>query len=179
MENEIIRRAHDKCFKSFFSREEVVRDYIRFYIPEEIRKHVDLSTLRISMTGFISKELKEYFSDVMVTMDLIGNSNPLSIYFLYEHKSYPDWFARVQMLNYELQKWIDLKVNNQLSSHLPVIIPVLIYNGQDKWKFSTKFEDYFELPSEYFLDFVPKFRHIHHDIGQMDDAAFKTSAVME
>ncbi len=62
---------------------------------------------------------------------------------------------------------------------MPVIIPVLIYNGRDKWKFSTKFEDYFELPSEYFLDFVPKFRHIHHDIGQMDDAAFKTSAVME
>lgn len=179
MENEIIRSAHDKCFKSFFSREEVVNDFIRFYIPNEIQRHMDLSSLHISMTGFISREMKEYFSDVLATLKLIDSPDSLNIYFLYEHKSYPDWFARVQMLNYEIQKWIDLKKNNQLGSHLPVIIPVLIYNGTDKWKISTQFEDYFELPSEYFSDFVPKFRHIHHDIGQMDDAAFRTSTVME
>lgn len=179
MENEIIRRAHDKCFKGFFKRKNVVADYIRYYIPYEIRRHVDLNSLHISMTGFISREMKEYFSDVLATLDIIGSANSLRLYFLYEHKSHPDWFARVQMLNYEIQKWIELKESNQLSSHLPVIIPVLIYNGKDKWKFSTDFEDYFELPSEHFLDFVPKFRHIHHDIGQMDDASFKTSTVME
>ncbi|WP_353740107.1 hypothetical protein [Desulfonatronovibrio magnus] len=37
------------------------------------------------------------------TFDIIGNANSLRLYFLYEHESYPDWFARVQMLNYEIR----------------------------------------------------------------------------
>ncbi|KXB09222.1 hypothetical protein AKJ60_00645 [candidate division MSBL1 archaeon SCGC-AAA385M11] len=67
----------------------------------------------------------------------------------------------------------------KLDQHLPIIVPVIIYNGYQGWNFSVQFEDLFQLPSKHFRDFIPKFRHILHDIGQMDEASFKTTTIME
>jgi hypothetical protein len=62
---------------------------------------------------------------------------------------------------------------------LPIIIPVVIYHGTGKWKFGLDFADYFNLPTEAFRKYVPKFEHILHDITHMGDEAFKTSTIME
>ncbi|WP_045214320.1 Rpn family recombination-promoting nuclease/putative transposase [Desulfonatronovibrio magnus] len=55
---------HDACFMSFFSREEFVRDFI----PEEIKKHLDLTVIEIDMEGYLSEEFKEFYSDVVVKL---------------------------------------------------------------------------------------------------------------
>jgi hypothetical protein len=53
------------------------------------------------------------------------------------------------------------------------------YHGTRSWKYSVDFEEYFRLPSEAFRDFIPKYRHILHDIHSMGDESFKTTTVME
>ena len=59
---------HDACFKSFFSKEEFVRDFIQYYIPEEIKKHLDLTIIEIDMEGYLSEEFKEFYSDVVAKL---------------------------------------------------------------------------------------------------------------
>ena len=112
-------------------------------------------------------------------MQLIDSAQELEIYFLFEHKSYPDKFARLQILNYMIQKWLDLKKNHKVNHSLPIIIPVVIYHGTANWKFGLDFADYFDLPTEEFRKYIPKFEHILHDITHMGDEAFKTSIIME
>uniref|UniRef100_UPI0005EB9D6D Rpn family recombination-promoting nuclease/putative transposase n=1 Tax=Desulfonatronovibrio magnus TaxID=698827 RepID=UPI0005EB9D6D len=101
------------------------------------------------------------------------------LYFLFEHKSYLDKYALLQALHYSVQKWMNLYRRNKLSGYLPIVIPVIIYHGVSKWTFSCDFEDYFEIPHESFRVFIPKFRHLLHDITHMADEAFKTSILME
>jgi predicted transposase/invertase (TIGR01784 family) len=170
---------HDACFKSFFSQDEFVRDFIQYYIPEEIKSHLDLSSIEIDMEGYISEEFKEFYSDVVVMISFLDSDQILEIYFLFEHKSSQDRFARLQILNYQVQKWMWMLKNKQLGRRLPIIIPVIINHGTRSWKYSVDFEEYFRLPSEAFRDFIPKYRHILHDIHSMGDESFKTTTVME
>ncbi|EFI35483.1 putative transposase YhgA family protein [Desulfonatronospira thiodismutans ASO3-1] len=174
-----IPNAHDLCFKSFFSREEFVRDFIQYYLPEEVKKHLDLTIIEIDMEGYLSEEFKEFYSDVVAKVYFKDRIHELELYFLFEHKSKPYRFTILQTLNYQVQKWMRLLVDGKLDQYLPIIVPVVIYNGYKGWNFSVQFEDLFQLPSEHFKDFIPQFRHILHDIGQMDEASFKTTTIME
>jgi len=174
-----ITNPHDACFKSFFSREDFVRDFIQYYVPEEIKSHLDLSTIEIDMEGYVSEEFKEFYSDVVAAISFVDSDQALDMYFLFEHKSSPDRFARLQTLNYQVQKWMWMLKNQYLGRRLPIIVPVVIYHGTSSWKYSVDFEEYFRLPSEAFRDFIPKYRHILHDIHSMGDESFKTTIIME
>ena len=170
---------HNACFKDFFSRPEFVQSFIENYIPEGIRSYLNLDTMDIDLSGFVSQEQREYYADVVVTVQLKDNPEFVSIYILFEHKSSPELLTRLQILNYMVQKWLDLRRKDRLGHHLPVVIPVVIYHGKGKWNYSLRFSDLFELPSEDFRPYVPDFKHLIHDISSMNDEEFKTSILME
>lgn len=170
---------HDACFKDLFSRPEFVQSFIENYIPFEIRSLLDLETMEIDLTGFVSEEHREFYSDVTVTVQIKDDPEFVSIYILFEHKSSPEMWTRLQVLNYMVQKWHDLKRKGQLGTNLPVVIPVVIYHGKGRWNYSLRFSDLFELPSEDFRSFIPEFKHMVHDISSMEDEEFRKSTVME
>lgn len=170
---------HDVSFKTFFQDEELVRDFINYYIPKEIKSYLDLSVIEIDVSGFVAEEFKEFLTDVVVRVQLTNSEQMAELYFLFEHKSYPDRYARLQALHYSVQKWMNLYRRNKLAGYLPIVIPVIIYHGVSKWTFSHNFEDYFDIPHEAFRVFIPKFRHLMHDIAHMGDEVFKTSTLME
>ncbi|MGM0760922.1 MAG: Rpn family recombination-promoting nuclease/putative transposase [Thermodesulfobacteriota bacterium] len=66
--------------------------------------------------------------------------NPVDLYFLFEHKSGPERYARVQVLQYMASRWYAL-VREGLSGPLPMVIPVVIYHGAKTWNFSLDFTD--------------------------------------
>ncbi|WP_045212212.1 Rpn family recombination-promoting nuclease/putative transposase, partial [Desulfonatronovibrio magnus] len=173
-----IPSPHDVGFKTFFQDEELVRDFINYYIPDEIKAYLDLSEIEIDISGFVAQEFKEFRTDVVVRVRLKNSNEIAELYFLFEHKSYLDKYALLQALHYSVQKWMNLYRRNKLSGYLPIVIPVIIYHGVSKWTFSCDFEDYFEIPHESFRVFIPKFRHLLHDITHMADEAFKTSILM-
>ncbi len=67
-----IPNPHDLCFKSFFSREEFVRDFIQHYVPDEIKKHLDLTIIEIDIEGYLSEEFEEFYSDVVAKLYFIN-----------------------------------------------------------------------------------------------------------
>ncbi len=174
-----IPSPHDVGFKTFFQDEDLVRDFINYYIPDEIKAYLDLSAIEIDLSGFVAEEFKEFRTDVVVRVQLKNSDQMVDLYFLFEHKSDPERYARLQVIHYSVQKWMNLYRRNKLTGHLPIIIPVIIYHGVKKWSFSHNFEDYFDLPSEAFREFIPRFKHFMHDITHMGDEAFKTSTLME
>ena len=57
------------------------------------------------------------------------------IYFLLEHKSYPESQIHLQLLEYMIKIWrLDLKQKKQLS----IIIPLVLYHSPYKWKTGRK-----------------------------------------
>ena len=133
-----VQNPHDKFFKDTFSNPFVVRDFVKNYLPEPILKMVDLSELEIQNSSHVDEELSEVFSDMVFRTKI--NQRDGYLYFLFEHKSYPDRMVALQLLTYMVRIW-NQKINKRIDTHIPVIIPMVIYHGETKWKISPKFSD--------------------------------------
>ena len=58
------------------------------------------------------------------------------VYFLFEHKSYPSKGVAFQLLNYMVRIW-EQKIKKELDQKIPVVIPLVVYHGKDKWQIKT------------------------------------------
>ncbi len=168
---------HDLFFKGAFTRIEIVTGFIEHYLPKEITAYIDLSTVAVDLESYVSREFKEYFSDVVAQMQFVDGTLG-EVYFLFEHKKGPEKLARLQILNYMVQKWFKLIREDKYEGYLPIIIPIIVHHGRRKWRHSLKFTDLFDLPSEDFRQYVPQFEHLLHDISHIDEERFKTTTFL-
>lgn len=73
-------------------------------------KYLDTDTLNLEKDSFINKELKENYSDLLFSANIDGKES--YVYFLFEHKSYPDKTVHFQLLKYMAEIW-DLKMRKE------------------------------------------------------------------
>jgi predicted transposase/invertase (TIGR01784 family) len=163
---ETVTNPHDKLFRETWSDKEVAVDFLRNYLPEEVLLLVDLNFLEISKDSFVENDLKAYHSDLLYKIMLDGKEG--YVYLLFEHKSYPDRLIHLQLLEYMLRIW-RLHLRQEKGYHLPVIIPMVLYHGQKKWQYGTKFSVLFSGYSEKLAAYVPDFEFILRDLTQYSD----------
>ncbi len=171
-----ISNPHDKFFKAVFSNEQHAKDFLSLYLPDELLKTLDFSTLRIIKDSFVEKELKEYFSDLLYQVKL--KNEPVYIYCLFEHKSYPDRFTGFQLLRYMTKIWEQIIQQSRARGSLPIIVPMVIYHGTTPWKAGTKFNDLFEISSDYLQRYIPDFTYHLYDISHLNDDEIKGAVLL-
>ena len=117
-----ITNPHDKFFRETWSDRETAVDFIKNYLPDRILRHIDTDRFEICKDSFIEDELRDYFSDLLYRVDIYDEKGYL--YFLFEHKSFGDKLASLQILEYKIKIWrLDLK---QRKKHDPISLPVVI-----------------------------------------------------
>lgn len=172
MKSEIVNK-HDAMFKEVFSQKRIAKDFIENNIPREALDIIDMDTLELQKDTFINDELKESFSDLIYRVNI--NSTESYICFLLEHKSYKDKMAIFQIHKYILESWMQI-VQKQNKKDLPIILPMLIYHGKDKWDLKTDLRymisGFYELP-EYFKERVPVFKYDLYNIGKYEADDFE------
>jgi predicted transposase/invertase (TIGR01784 family) len=146
-----VGNIHDAFFKNTFSYPEIVRSYISKFMDVSLVQHIDLDSLRLETTSFVTPELMEYFSD-LVWQAKYKAAN-IKISFLFEHKSYVVPYPHVQLMRYILEH-IDAQV--KAKETLTVVIPIIIYHGDNEWKV-RQFSDYFEGVDEHLKRYIPNF----------------------
>lgn len=109
-----IRKAHDKFIRDLMSRKEAVRDFLHYYLDQELVELLDLSTLEIKKDTFVDQELVEHFSDILYQLEFRNGQNA-QVYVLIEHKSYSDSLVAFQLLRYMIRIW-ELELNQQSKS---------------------------------------------------------------
>src|SRR5262249_12654364 len=99
-------------------------------------------------------------------------------YVLMEHKSSPDAGARLQLLRYVVRILVSWYKQNKEQLPLPAVIPLLVSQGPDCWKFSCEFVDLFgDVPTP-LLPYLPSFRHALVDLSRVYDLdSIHTSAL--
>ena len=170
------QNPHDKFFKDTFSNPFVVRDFVENYLPEPILKMVDLSELEIQNSSHVDEELSEVFSDMVFRTKI--NQRDGYLYFLFEHKSYPDRMVALQLLTYMVRIW-NRNVNKKLDTHIPMIIPMVVCHGETKWKISPMFSDLildFDILPEEVKQMIPNYRYQLYDLSQFSDEDIKGKA---
>ena len=170
-----ITNPHDKFFKQVFTRMETVEEFIRHYLPPDVVGLLDLDTLECTKDTFIDKRLKEYFSDLLLKVYLKGGLQGY-VYILFEHKSYQEPLISFHLLRYMVKIW-EMLLKKREVIRFPVIIPLVLYHGEKKWRAGLNFKDMFDSPDDMAI-FIPDFKYLLWDSTQYSDEDIKGEAVL-
>lgn len=103
------------------------------------------------------------------------------IYFLFEHKSSPEKGIVLQLLKYLLNIW-EAKTKKQHEWELPIVIPLVIYQGRDKWNvpqnLGEMIHNYFHLPEELKV-YIPNFTYELYDLSHHTDEEIRGQAILK
>ena len=155
--------SHDAFFKSTFSYPDIAQSYIEHFMNKELVQNIDFQSLTLDSTSYVTPDLEEFFADLVWTAKY--KTTNIKIAFLLEHKSYVVLHPHVQLMRYitgHLEKQIRDKEN------LTVVIPIIIYHGNDEWK-TRSFYDYFEGIDENLKQFIPNFNYQLTNLGDFSD----------
>ncbi|MFD1388883.1 Rpn family recombination-promoting nuclease/putative transposase [Oceanobacillus oncorhynchi subsp. oncorhynchi] len=118
---------------------------------------------------FISHDLQEYFSDLLFQTKI--HQKPAYVYFLFEHKSYHDYYTALQLLRYMVEIW-EIKRDNKEENKLPIIMPIVLYHGDTDWYAGTSFhhllEGYKDFPPN-LQKYVPDYEFFLYDVSGYKD----------
>ncbi len=161
-----INNPHDKFFKSFIYEKENAIDFLKTFLPQNISENIDFGSLSMEKTGFVSDRLSETFSDAIFRCRLKNTNEEVFVSILIEHKSHPDKYVAIQLLNYLADAyWAQLKQSNTLQ----LIIPFIYYHGKEKWQYKSIPQIIENIPDTLKV-FIPDFDTIFVDLNTMTEA---------
>jgi predicted transposase/invertase (TIGR01784 family) len=166
-----INNIHDTFFRETMSHKEVAADFLVNYLPAGLLEHIKLETLAITKDTFVDKKQAAHSSDLLYQVKLTGD-RPGFVYFLFEHKSYPDRFVSLQLLRYIVEIWELYLKQHKKATTLPLIIPIVVYHGKPKGK-ALRLVDLIDLPDVSLAAYVPDFDLAFYDFSPETDAAIK------
>jgi predicted transposase/invertase (TIGR01784 family) len=149
-EQKPLNNPNDKFFKKLFGLVGVVRDYFTTLFPKHLSAKLDLNTLEMDTTTYITTELSEFYSDIVWRCQLVGKKTVVHICFIFEHKSYVPDYPHIQIGDYKQGAY-----NKQLAAKQPlsVVVPIILYHGKRKWVVKP-FSSYFGDVDEEFQRFI-------------------------
>lgn len=175
---------HDALFKKVFSEPANAEGELRYVLPRQLAEALDFSTLRLAPASFVDEALRERHSDLLYEVELRGH--PAFVHVLFEHKSQPERFVALTLLDYMVRIWQAWRVAHPDARALPAIVPVVIYHGEARWSVSRRFHDLVhglaEMPPELrstLRELVPGFRYALDRVSEQSDEALRSRAMTE
>ena len=84
--SEKINNIHDKFVRETFSDKARAISFFEKVLPDALKTNLDISSLEVLNTSYMTDELKEYFSDLVFNIQLISDrEKKVAISLLFEH----------------------------------------------------------------------------------------------
>lgn len=169
-----IHKAHERAFKSAMQDLRVAQGFFHHYLPVTVCKCIDLSTLQLHRETFIDAELKELVSDMLYSAEFKHKGNYKERAFLYlcvEHQRKAEILMPWRMVKYTVRV-IDQYLLERGGTTLPLVVPIVVYNGDDAYPYSVSVFDLFGANKELAKSVVfDKFQLV--DLTQIPDEAIR------
>ena len=137
----------------------IARDFLNQHLPPALLARMDLSTLEVRPETFINDALKASACDVLYVVKMDGQS--AYIYLLIEHQREMRLYMPVDVFGYKHDIWM-AHIKHYPGTKLPVIIPIIFYNGETPYTASTQLKDFMAGPMEFIEE------HLHQDFILID-----------
>lgn len=159
---------HDDLSQKTLGIPEHAAGELRAVLPRKLVKRVDWSTLRAEPGSFVDAGGPRRHTDLLFSATIDGRDARL--YVLFEHQSSFDRWMPLRLLVYMSRIWVSLA--DERAASLPVIIPVVLYNGEGRWTASTRFSSLLDPggPPEGARAFIPDFRFVVDDLAAVSEA---------
>ena len=167
-----VPQAHDKAFQSAMSDLRVARDFLEHHLPAVVREQIDLNTLKMHPTTFVDPELRKLVSDVLYSVEFKDGKNQAFLYVAIEHQSTSDKLMPLRVIQYTC-RILDYYIKQHgPNTPLPVVIPLIFYNGNQLYPYSCSIFDLFgehkALAKQFMFD---EFKLV--DLNQIPDEAIR------
>jgi len=169
-----VQNPHDKFFKEMFSRRESAIEFMGNYLPPEVSKLLDLSTLEQLKDSFVDQQLQNHFSDLLYQVQMRDGGECL-VYILFEHKSYIEREIAFQLLRYMVRIW---ETQARYKGFFAPIFPLVVYHGKLTWKVSLHFRDLFSFPAV-LQRYLPDYQYALCDLGRYSDSDLKGNVMLQ
>ncbi|WP_425363557.1 Rpn family recombination-promoting nuclease/putative transposase [Candidatus Tisiphia endosymbiont of Hybos culiciformis] len=135
---------HDKIFRKSMENPIVAKEFLATHLPKDVLALIDSTTLKLEKDSFIEPDLTESISDVLFSVKF--NDTDGYIFLLLEHQS-----TVKPMMSFRLFKYMinicDLYLTiNPKSKRLPLIYPLVLYNGKKNYNAPLNIWDLFTYP---------------------------------
>ena len=154
-----ISQPHDKYFYLVFSDPENAAGLLRSYLPQELARTLRWSTLTRLPSRFVSDDWRSREADLLFSVEREGSGASALVLVLIEHQSTPDRWMRLRLLHYCLMAWMQWHREHEQEPQLPLIVPVVFYQGAEPWRFSRQFAE-LVAGAESDPGWVPQFEHL-------------------
>ncbi len=135
----IIHQRHDNFIKAIMSHPAVAESFFLNQLPWTILDKIDLTTLKMEPTTFIDEKLRKHESDLIFSVKQTDGETSY-LYLLLEHQSKSDPMMPFRLINYIMQGLKrHIKQKNKTVFPLPLIYPIVIFNGNHPWIHKREF----------------------------------------
>ena len=127
---------HDSGYKLLFSHPRTVEELLRGFLHEEWVSGLDFATLERVGGSFVSDDLRERHSDAIWRLRWEGAGEGwFYVYLLLEFQSTPSPFMAVRLLGYAALLLAEIVRKERLGAgdRLPIVLPLVLYNGKRPW----------------------------------------------
>lgn len=167
---------HDSSYKSLFANPEMVRDLVMGFIPDDWLHTLNYATLERVSGSYVSEDFKQREDDMVWRVKVGGEW--VYLYLLIEFQSTVDKYMALRMLVYQGLLYQDLiKAGEGLKDGpLPPILPIVLYNGNQRWTAATDVFDLIPPVPGMVEQFKLRARHLVIDknaYANMDSAPLK------
>ena len=181
---------NDIAHKEFYSHPENVKDLIQGFVALDCVSEFDFDTLERDNDSFVEKEKNERHDDII--WRLKWRDRWVYVYILIEFQHKVDKAMPVRIMSYVSLLYLNLLNNKKLNygkrKKLPVVLPIVLYNGQRKWTAKRNIQDMVEKATDEMAMYVPKLSYyfideIHPEANEkdsvLDGLANSVAAIMK
>ena len=157
---------HDISHKEFYSHPENVRDLIQGFVALDCVSDFDFTTLERENASYTEKEKNERHDDII--WRLKWRDEWVYIYIIIEFQSDEDEAMPIRIMSYLSLLYLNLFANKNLgygkSKKLPIVLPIVLYNGDSSWNVPLNVQDLIEETEHRELDrYIPKLSYYFID----------------
>ena len=158
---------HDHSYKLLFSHPEIVRDLLEGFVRGDWVARLDLSTLERVSGAYVSDDLRARASDVVWR----ARCGDRYVYIAIEFQSTIEQAMALRVLAYVVLLYQELLREKKISLEdgLPTVVPIVLYNGEERWSAPNDFASLLCESLEGVEDFRPQHRYLVIDEGRYDD----------
>ena len=164
------RPQHQNSYKLVFTHREAIQGFLTGFGPPHIVSEIDPDTLECVNASFVSDDLRDREDDVIWRVRWKGRW--LYLYILIEFQSTVARFMALRLLVYIGLLWQDLLRTGVVkeSEKLPPVLPIVLYNGTEKWTAPLEVADLVEPTSADMVEYTPHLRYALIDEGAYSQA---------
>ena len=159
-EQDNVHNPHDTGYKHLLKSKKAFLQLLRSFIKQGWAEQVDEASLELVDKSFILQDFQDKEADIVYRAKI--KDRDVIFYVLMELQSTVDFLIPYRLLLYMNEIWrsifkeVPLKEAQQKGFRLPVIVPMVLYNGKARWTVPLSFKetlDSYHLFGEYLVDF--------------------------